>query len=54
MNPSSNGWYNGVLNERQGLFPMEFVRPLNAAEAASLKKVNFYFKWWFFIICKLT
>ena len=36
-----DGWLKGALNERQGLFPLEYVRPIHRIELCDLYKVNF-------------
>lgn len=39
-NYTPQGWCNGILNERSGLFPTEYVRPLSISEANNLKEVT--------------
>ena len=33
--PPPKCWYNGILNEKQGLFPIEYVRPVNLNSASN-------------------
>jgi hypothetical protein len=34
-----DGWLNGSLNDQQGLFPLDYVRPVNRLELCDLNKV---------------
>jgi hypothetical protein len=34
------GWLNGILNDQQGLFPFEYVRPMHRLELCDLYQVD--------------